>query len=297
MAAGSSAPELATSLIGVFVAKDPDIGIGAIVGSAVFNIAFVISICALFAGRVVTINWWPIVRDSFFYLISVCVLFIAMVDSTVTIRESIIFMSIYVVYILFMSYNKLIEKKILEIFMFFDQRSYKVFSELETIEETRNETNIYSDAESKTIKSDYGSNNGLLNNSLKIVEKLETSYPMNKSEKVWMIFVFPLKVIYRITIPDCRTAEKQNYFSITIIFFMCCVYISIFSYFIVWFIAIIGNYILQIIYLLYSETVGTDQYYLYNEVSILKKLSYSAVTFRQCQQFTITGVNCILIYN
>jgi Ca2+/Na+ antiporter len=70
MAAGSSAPELAASLIGLFVAKD-DIGIGAVVGSAVFNIAFVISICALFAGSIVRIHWWPIVRDSFFYLISV----------------------------------------------------------------------------------------------------------------------------------------------------------------------------------------------------------------------------------
>ena len=45
MAAGGSAPELFTSMIGVFIAFS-DVGIGTIVGSAVFNILFVI-------GRVV----------------------------------------------------------------------------------------------------------------------------------------------------------------------------------------------------------------------------------------------------
>lgn len=43
MAAGSSAPELATVIIGVFFAKD-DIGVSGVIGSAVFNIMFVISV-------------------------------------------------------------------------------------------------------------------------------------------------------------------------------------------------------------------------------------------------------------
>ncbi|VDQ06406.1 unnamed protein product [Trichobilharzia regenti] len=52
MAAGSSAPELATTLVGVFIAKD-DIGLGAVVGSADFNIMLVISVSALFAKQVI----------------------------------------------------------------------------------------------------------------------------------------------------------------------------------------------------------------------------------------------------
>jgi len=55
VAAGSSAPELATAVIGVFIAKD-DIGLGAVVGSAIFNIMFVISLCALFAGSVCNLH-------------------------------------------------------------------------------------------------------------------------------------------------------------------------------------------------------------------------------------------------
>ena len=50
MAAGGSAPELFTSVIGVFIAKN-DVGIGTIVGSAVFNILFVIAACAFAASE------------------------------------------------------------------------------------------------------------------------------------------------------------------------------------------------------------------------------------------------------
>ena len=51
MAAGSSMPEVFISLISIFVSKSEP-GIGAIVGSAVFNILFVIGICGLFVANV-----------------------------------------------------------------------------------------------------------------------------------------------------------------------------------------------------------------------------------------------------
>uniref|UniRef100_A0A673BDA6 Solute carrier family 24 member 3 n=1 Tax=Sphaeramia orbicularis TaxID=375764 RepID=A0A673BDA6_9TELE len=51
MAAGSSAPELFTSVIGVFITKG-DVGVGTIVGSAVFNILCIIGVCGFFAGQV-----------------------------------------------------------------------------------------------------------------------------------------------------------------------------------------------------------------------------------------------------
>uniref|UniRef100_A0A672YZK5 Solute carrier family 24 member 6a n=1 Tax=Sphaeramia orbicularis TaxID=375764 RepID=A0A672YZK5_9TELE len=59
MAAGSSAPELFTSLIGVFITKG-DVGVGTIVGSAVFNILVIIGICGIFAGQPISLSWWPL---------------------------------------------------------------------------------------------------------------------------------------------------------------------------------------------------------------------------------------------
>ncbi|KAI8482088.1 hypothetical protein Bbelb_401750 [Branchiostoma belcheri] len=51
MAAGSSAPELFTSIFGVFISQD-DIGVGTIVGSAVFNLLFIVGLCGLMVGTV-----------------------------------------------------------------------------------------------------------------------------------------------------------------------------------------------------------------------------------------------------
>ncbi|XP_047486057.1 probable sodium/potassium/calcium exchanger CG1090 isoform X3 [Penaeus chinensis] len=108
MAAGSSAPELATSVIAVFVAKD-DIGISGVIGSAVFNIMFVISVCALFAGQVIVINWWPLIRDSTFYCISICGLLLTIYNERVNWYESVFLLLLYVLYIAMMFYNKRLE--------------------------------------------------------------------------------------------------------------------------------------------------------------------------------------------
>ena len=83
MAAGSSAPELATVVIGVFFAKD-DIGISGVIGSAVFNIMFVISVCALCSGTVCQLNWWPLVRDCFFYSLSILVMLIIIFNDVIS---------------------------------------------------------------------------------------------------------------------------------------------------------------------------------------------------------------------
>ncbi|XP_067138161.1 sodium/potassium/calcium exchanger 4-like [Centruroides vittatus] len=104
MAAGSSAPELFTAILGVLVAKG-DVGTGTIVGSAVFNVLFVIGLCGIFSGREVTLSWWPITRDSVFYSFTVVVLIIIIYDSTVTWYESVIMLIIYAFYILLMKFN------------------------------------------------------------------------------------------------------------------------------------------------------------------------------------------------
>lgn len=82
MAAGSSAPELATVIIGVFLAQD-DIGVSGVIGSAVFNILFVIAVCGLFASSALYLSWWPLCRDCFFYTISVFIMLLAIADESV----------------------------------------------------------------------------------------------------------------------------------------------------------------------------------------------------------------------
>lgn len=109
MAAGGSAPELFTSVIGVFVSFD-DVGIGTIVGSAVFNILFVIGMCALFSRTVLTLTWWPLFRDCTFYSASLIILIIFFRDNRIQWYEAAVLFSIYLAYVSFMKWNQVFER-------------------------------------------------------------------------------------------------------------------------------------------------------------------------------------------
>ncbi|XP_039276150.1 sodium/potassium/calcium exchanger Nckx30C-like, partial [Nilaparvata lugens] len=109
MAAGGSAPELFTSVIGVFVSFD-DVGIGTIVGSAVFNILFVIGMCALFSRTVLTLTWWPLFRDCSFYSISLITLIIFFRDNHIHWYEAAVLFSFYLAYVSFMKFNQPVER-------------------------------------------------------------------------------------------------------------------------------------------------------------------------------------------
>ncbi|XP_036430188.1 sodium/potassium/calcium exchanger 3 [Colossoma macropomum] len=104
MAAGSSAPELFTSVIGVFITKG-DVGVGTIVGSAVFNILCIIGVCGIFAGQAVRLSCWTLMRDSTYYTISVTTLIVFIYDEKVTWYESLVLILMYLVYILIMKCN------------------------------------------------------------------------------------------------------------------------------------------------------------------------------------------------
>ena len=108
LAAGGSAPELATSLLGTFVSKS-DVGFGTIVGSAVFNILFVIGACAYFSTTVLELSWWPLARDSVYYCISLGVLAALFYDKNITWWEALIQFSLYFLYVFIMSKNKQLE--------------------------------------------------------------------------------------------------------------------------------------------------------------------------------------------
>jgi len=119
MAAGGSAPELFTALFGTFA--ESAIGFGTIVGSAVFNVLFVIAMCSLLAKEVLSLTWWPLFRDSFCYSIGLGVLavFVGVITpDVIELWEALVLFIMYLVYILIMWQNgniyKAITGKVLE---------------------------------------------------------------------------------------------------------------------------------------------------------------------------------------
>lgn len=98
MAIGSSAPELFVALIAIFKpGGHAEIGIGTIVGSALFNLLVIVG--AVGIVRKSTLAWQPVVRDLGFYVISIGVLFFVLRNGSVSLLEAASFLFLYGAYI------------------------------------------------------------------------------------------------------------------------------------------------------------------------------------------------------
>lgn len=112
MAAGGSAPELFTSLIGAVLTED-EVGFGTIVGSAVFNVLAVIGMCGLAAKSPIPLTWWPLARDCSYYIMGLSVLAaFAKTGQEIQLWEAIVLFVLYLFYCLFMYFNERCEKKV-----------------------------------------------------------------------------------------------------------------------------------------------------------------------------------------
>ncbi|CAG0888782.1 unnamed protein product [Cyprideis torosa] len=115
MAAGSSAPELFTNIVGTFITEG-DIGVGTIVGSAVFNIMGVVAICGILVPREIPIDFWSLTRDCLAYTITVITLILVITDEEVQWYEALIMVLLYLLYIVVMYFNSNIEDYLIKFF-------------------------------------------------------------------------------------------------------------------------------------------------------------------------------------
>lgn len=253
MAAGSSAPELATSVIAVFITKD-DIGVGTVVGSAVYNIAFVIAICGLFAGKVVYLNWWPLCRDCLFYTISIIALIIAIGNEAVTWLESVMFLLLYILYIAFMFVNNRVERYLTSLPWLqwlgphVDSEQTHLIMYKGALGGGTHLPETHLDTGS-SYPQEEGNKYVALSSNLEKKQELESaesaaedslfSCPKNSICKLllWVIS-FPLLLACYFTIPDCRKPRWQKWYFLT--FLNSCIWIGFLSYILVWMITIIG---------------------------------------------------------
>jgi len=107
MAAGSSAPELFSSTMSIVSpTSGSELGIGTIVGSAVFNILVIVGATVVCTGHTLAIDWKPLTRDCSFYFASVVTILIIFNDEVVYWWEGMIAVFCYLLYILFMTKNQ-----------------------------------------------------------------------------------------------------------------------------------------------------------------------------------------------
>ncbi|KAG6452279.1 sodium/potassium/calcium exchanger 4 isoform X3 [Manduca sexta] len=271
MAAATSAPELFVNVIGTFITEG-DIGVGTIVGSAVFNILAVAACCGIGAGMVVPLDWWPLTRDCLAYGITVSILICIMHDEYVQWYEAFLLVLLYGVYICIMYYDKSIQN--------FAKGSWKCVSNMlkkteakqdngRSTDNDANDKNSEVDTSDKeptnaevTIKSinveiqtkstdleivcsEENPNASILDeNGNDFNDKYEHSLWKWPSGRSWLtkttwIVTWPIYLVFLFTIPDCEKPRFKNWFPLT--FIMCIVWIGSLSYIVAWMITIIGD--------------------------------------------------------
>ncbi len=100
MAAGSSAPELAVALFSILLAGNHEaIGVGTIVGSALFNILVITGVVMYIRGKA-SMVWQPLFRDIVFYIASILLLTYIFSHERLTLFGSILLVGTYLIYVI-----------------------------------------------------------------------------------------------------------------------------------------------------------------------------------------------------
>jgi K+-dependent Na+/Ca+ exchanger-like protein len=100
MAAGSSVPELAVMIFSLVIRGHHEaIGVGTIVGSALFNLFVITGVVMIVRGKT-RLAWQPMARDLLFYLVTVGLLFLVFHDGNVSTGEALLLMGGYLFYLL-----------------------------------------------------------------------------------------------------------------------------------------------------------------------------------------------------
>ncbi|XP_054156542.1 sodium/potassium/calcium exchanger 3-like [Oppia nitens] len=105
---GTSGPEIFSSAISVFFTNN-DIGTGAIIGGAVFNMLAIPAACGLavayFIKKPLKLDSSPILRDLLFYILSIVVLILVIKDNRVDLIDSSLLTLLFALYVGVMIYN------------------------------------------------------------------------------------------------------------------------------------------------------------------------------------------------
>ncbi|XP_048488409.1 sodium/potassium/calcium exchanger 3 isoform X2 [Plutella xylostella] len=242
MAVATSCPEFFVNVISTFLTES-DMGIGTIVGSAVFNALGVAAIGGLAAIRPISIEMRPVTRDVCIYLINVSVLVAIVFDGQIAWYEATVLGVMYVCYFLIM-FNSV------RLFALADRltdRWRNRNKDVADIQRGEKEGEKEIEAQPELVFNGLG-NNKVIDDFTKGVadvtveeEEQESlwAYPSDKKlmYQAWWLYCFPVKFLLTMTIPSPVTRKK--WWPLT--FIMCIVWIGGNSYFVTWSMTVLGH--------------------------------------------------------
>ncbi|XP_022904844.2 sodium/potassium/calcium exchanger 4-like [Onthophagus taurus] len=241
MAIASSSPELFINSVGTFITEG-DIGVGTVVGSAVFNVLAVPAFCGLCANMVVQLEWWPITRDCTVYAVSVIMLITVLFDGIVRLNDSIMLICTYIIYLIIMYYNEPISNMMTRLTRKLRKSRghyQEILLETQPLLSSCQKNNCYNKNGFLSL-----SGSGSSDITLKDCEDFEAGtniwrWPSeyNILGKIWWIFTWPISFVLFLTMPNCQKYPKL----MTGTFLMCICWIGGSSYIVAWLITTIGD--------------------------------------------------------
>ncbi|KAM9765754.1 sodium/potassium/calcium exchanger 5 [Menidia menidia] len=249
MAAGSSAPELVTAFLGVFVTKG-DIGVSTIVGSAVYNLLGICAACGLLASMVGRLTCWPLFRDCLAYGISVSAVIGIITDNKVYWYEAACLLLVYGVYVVVLCFDLRISEFVLrKLSPCCTCLASGAGEKLETQpligwhDDTGLRVRVRSRTDSGIFQDDSGYSHLSLSlhglNEIPEEHKSVFSVPESDLKRILWVLSLPVITLLFMTIPDCRRRFWKSWFMIT--FLMSAVWISAFTYVLVWMVTVVGE--------------------------------------------------------
>ncbi|XP_030280770.1 sodium/potassium/calcium exchanger 1-like isoform X2 [Sparus aurata] len=239
MAAGRSIPKLFALIIGLFVARSY-VGIGTIVGSAVYNILFVIGMCALFSRDVLHLTWWPLFRDVSFYILGLILIILFFLDNVIMWWESMMLVTAYTVYVIFIKFNVQIERAF-KTQLLKHKNIVRVITvvkpEQEDMPAGKDRSAGSEDVEGDKDDIDKEVDDVETEEKVKEEEEknekpLSLKWPDTPRKQTTYLFLLPIILPLWLTVPDVRNKKSRKFFVVT--FLGSILWIAIFSYFMVW---------------------------------------------------------------
>ncbi|KAG7201482.1 hypothetical protein KM043_004241 [Ampulex compressa] len=253
LATASCFPELFVNVVGTFLTES-DLGVGTVVGGAVFN-TFATPACgALSALHGIPLEWRILSRDCVIYIISVGTLVAVMWDGLITWYESTILMVLFAGYLMLLFCSKMLARWCRKILHFWSGKTtfsneklsktegesmsaglYRPYFHSELIAEYRKSLTI------NNIKPSVGEQESCEDFTEEYTEP-DTPFVWPKGDTlstIWFLFCWPLKFILYVTIPDSRFKRWKNWYLVT--FGMCVVWIAVSSYLVSWMMTVVGD--------------------------------------------------------
>ncbi|XP_053356657.1 sodium/potassium/calcium exchanger 5 [Clarias gariepinus] len=256
MAAGSSAPELVTAFLGVFVTKG-DIGVSTIVGSAVYNLLGICAACGLLSSVVSRLSCWPLFRDCVAYAVSVAAVIAMISDNKVYWYDAACLLLVYGVYIVVLCFDVRISEYVLRRFSpccVCLVKSEEELSERRPLSGWSHDHGDENDVSGLPVARHSRTDSGIFHEdssyshlSLSLHGLSDTpreprsvfQMPDSDVKRIFWVLSVPVMVLLYVTVPDCRRRFWRSFYMLT--FFMAAVWIAAFTYVLVWMVTIVGG--------------------------------------------------------